>query len=135
MAGGKSDYLENKTLDHVLGGGDYTRPGTVYLALYTATPSDVAASGTEVTGGSYVRLSITNNGTNFPSASAGVKSNGATFTFVQATADWGTVVAWSLKDQSTLGNTLYWGPLTPNKIVSNGDTASFAVGDLTISED
>ena len=35
MAGSKSNYLELKVLDHVLGGGDYTRPAKVYVALYT----------------------------------------------------------------------------------------------------
>ena len=52
MAGSKSDYLENEILDHVLGGADYSRPATVYIALYTAAPTD-AGGGTEVTGGSY----------------------------------------------------------------------------------
>ena len=28
----KSDFLENKVLDHVLGGPDYARPATVYVA-------------------------------------------------------------------------------------------------------
>lgn len=134
MAGGKSDYLENKVLDHVLGGGDYTRPSTVYVALYTATPSD-SGGGTEVSGGSYARVSVTNNSTNFPAASSGAKSNGTAFTFPKATADWGTIVAWSIKDASTSGNTLYWGPVNPNKVVSTDDTPSFAAGDLDITED
>ena len=102
MAGSKSDYLENEILDHVLGGGDFTRPATVYLALFTVTPTD-AGGGTEVTGGAYARVAVTNNATNFPAASGGSKSIGAQFDFPEATANWGTVVALGIFDASTAG--------------------------------
>ena len=134
MAGSKSDYLENKILDHVLGGSDYTRPGTVYIALYTVAPTD-AGGGTEVTGGSYARKDVTNNVTNWPAASGGAKSNGTEITFVTATADWGTVVAFAIFDTLTSGNMLYWATLTQNKLISNGDTAKFAIGDIDLTED
>lgn len=136
MAGGKSDDLENKLLDHVLGGGDYTRLSTVYVALYTATPND-AGGGTEVStsGTAYARVAVTNNATNFPAASSGVKANGTAITFAKATADWGTVVAWAIKSLSSGGVNLYWGPVNPNKVVSTDDTPSFAAGDLSITED
>lgn len=134
MAGSKSDYLENKVLDHVLGGGDYTRPATVYIALYTVAPTD-AGGGTEVTGGSYVRKSVTNNATNFPAAASGAKSNGTEIVFVEATASWGTAVAFGIFDAETAGNLLYWADLTTSKAIGSGDTAKFAVGDLDITED
>jgi hypothetical protein len=134
MAGSKSDYLENEVLDHVLGGGDYTRPGTVYIALFTAAPTD-AGGGTEVTGGSYARVAVTNNATNWPAASSGSKSNGVAFTFTQATANWGTVVAFGIFDAASSGNLLYWGDLTASKSVEIGDTAEFAIGGITITED
>lgn len=134
MAGSKSDYLENKLLDHVLGGGDYSRPATVYVALYTAAPTD-AGGGTEVSGGSYARVAVTNNATNFPTASGGAKSNGTEITFPEATADWGTVVAFGILDAETAGNLLYWADLTTSKTINSGDTAKFAVGDLDITED
>lgn len=134
MAGSKSNYLENKLLDHVLGGGDYARPATVYIALYTVAPTD-AGGGTEVTGGSYARKDVTNNATNFPAASGGAKSNGTEITFVTATADWGTVVAFGIFDQLSSGNLLYWADLTQSKLISNGDTAKFAIGDIDLTED
>lgn len=121
-------------LDHVLGGGDYTRPGTVYIALYTVTPSD-SGGGTEVTGGSYARASVTNNATNWPSASAGSKANGADISFPTATASWGTIVAYQIMDASSSGNALFWGDVTPNKAIGSGDTAKFAIGSITITED
>ena len=134
MAGSKSDYLENEVLDHVLGGGDYTRPATVYVALYTEAPTD-AGGGTEVTGGSYARVAVTNNSTNFPAASGGAKSNGTEITFETATANWGTVVAFGILDASTSGNLLLWATLTANKTIDSGDTAKFAAGDLDYTED
>ena len=133
MAGSKSDYLENKLLDHVLGGGDYSRPATVYVALYTVAPTD-AGGGTEVSGGSYARVAVTNNATNWPAASGGAKSNGTEIAFPTATADWGTVVAFAILDAASGGNFLYWADLTASKTVSNGDTASFAVGELDVTE-
>jgi hypothetical protein len=131
---GKSDYLENKVLDLLLGGVSYTVPTTVYIALYTAAPTD-AGGGTEVSGGGYARVAVTNNATNFPAASGGSKSNGTTITFPTATADWGTVVAVGIFDASTSGNLLFWANLTTSKTVQNGDTAQFASGSLTFSED
>ena len=134
MAGSKSNYLENEILDHVLGGGDYTRPATVYVALYTAAPSDTGG-GTEVSGGSYARVAVTNNATNFPAASDGEKSNGTEITFETATANWGEVVAFGILDASTSGNLLLWADLTASKTIDSGDTAKFAVGDLDYTED
>ena len=133
--GSKSDDLENKILDHILGGGDYTRLATVYVALFTVTPSD-SGGGTEVTGGSYVRVAVTNNATNWPAASAGAKSNGTAITFAAPSANWGVVVAFAIMSASSGGVILYWGAITPNKTVNNGDPApSFAIGDLDITED
>lgn len=133
---GKSDYLENKVLDHILGGPDYARPATVYIAVYTVAPTaDDGTGGTEVTGGAYARVAVTNNATNFPAAAAGVKANGTVITFPTATAPWGTLVAFSVMDASTAGNMLFWGLLTANKIITTNDIAQFPVGSLVFTED
>lgn len=134
MAGSKSDYLENKLLDHVLGNVAFTAPATVYIALFTVAPTD-AGGGTEVTGGSYARVAVVNNSTNWPAATNGTKSNGTEISFPTATADWGTVVAFAIFDAATAGNMLYWADLMQAKTISNGDTAKFAIGDIDISED
>jgi len=134
MAGSKSNYLEDELNDHVLGGADYVRPGTVYIALFTVAPTD-AGGGTECTGGSYVRKSVVNNATQWPASASGLKSNGEIITFITATANWGTCVAFAIFDAESAGNMLYWADLTVNKDVNDGDTAKFAVGDLDIQED
>lgn len=135
MAGSKSDYLENEILDHVLGGGDYSRPATVYVALYTVAPSD-AGGGTECTGTNYARATVTNNVTNWPAAASGAKSNGTAITFAQAgSGGWGTAVAFGILDAISGGNLLYWGDLTASLVIDNGVTPEFAIGDLDITED
>lgn len=132
--GSFGDFLELELLDHVFGNAAYTAPATVHVALYTVTPTDASASGTEVTGGSYARVAVTNNATNWPAAAAGAKANGTAITFPAPTANWGTVVAFAIYDAASAGNQLAWGALTVSKTVNSGDAApSFAVGDLDIT--
>ncbi len=127
-----SDHLENKLLDHLLGGGDYTPAATHYIALYTAAPSD-SGGGTEVSGGGYARAAVTNNLSNWPAASDGAKSNGSVVTFPTASASWGTVTHFGIRDASSGGNLLAWGALTSSALVDTGDTISFDEGGLAIS--
>jgi len=134
--GSFSNFLEDEILDHVFGAAAYTAPATVYVALYTVTPTDASASGTEVTGGSYARVAVTNNATNWPASSGGAKANGTAITFPAPTASWGTVVAFAIYDAATVGNELAWGALAVNKTINNGDAApSFAIGELDITLD
>lgn len=140
MAGSKSDYLEKKILDYLLGNVTDFRSTTVYIALSTAAYSDAATGSamTEVSGGSYARVAVTNDATNWPAAtgtSPASKSNGAAFTFPTATAGWGTVASFYICDASTAGNVLYGGDLTASKTVASGDTATFAASSITITED
>lgn len=129
---GKSDYLENKILDHVLKNTSYSSPAAVYMALFSAAPND-AGGGTEVSGGSYARTAIT-----FAAAASGATSNSGAVTFPTASADWASaadLTHFGIFDASTVGNLLYWGALTDPKPVQNGDTASFAIGEIDVTED
>lgn len=127
----KSDYLENKLLDHQLGKTSYTMP-TVYVGLFTAAPSD-SGGGTEVSGGSYARKSTA--GADWNAASSGSSSNANAVTFVTATGSWGTVTHFGLFDAATSGNLLRWAALGTSKAIASGDTASFAAGSLVVTED
>lgn len=139
MAGSKSNYLENKLLDAVLGGPAFSLPATVYVALSTSAYSDAStgSSMAEVSssGTGYARVAITNNATNWPAAANGVKQNGATITFPLASGNWGTVVAFYICDASSAGNVLYGGDLSASRSIATGDTASFGIGTITITED
>jgi hypothetical protein len=134
MAGSKSDFLENEILDHVLGAAAYSAPATVYAALFTSSPSD-AGGGTEVATGSYARVAITNNATNWPAAAGGSKSNGTAITFPTATANWGTIVAVGIFDASTAGNLLFWATLTNSRTVFTSDVLTFPAGSFIVTED
>jgi hypothetical protein len=140
MAGSFGDYEEAKVLDAIFGQTALPAVATTYIALFTITPTDADASGTEVTGGSYARQAFTNNTTNWPAASGTTpvsKANGVAITWATApTANWGTVVAFAVYDAATVGNQLAWGPLSVSKTINNGDAApSFAIGALTITLD
>lgn len=141
MAGSKSDYLEKRILDHFLGATASTPAATVYIALSTAAYSDAATSASmaEVSGGSYARVAVTNNATNWPAAtgtSPATKQNGTAFTFPTASGAWGTVTSFYIVDViSGAGNVYYGGDLTVAKPVTSGDTASFAINAITITED
>lgn len=104
MIGGLSDYLEGKLIEHATGKTAFTMP-TNYLALFTAAPSDTGG-GTEVSGGSYARQNLS---TALGTQSGGQIANASQITFPDATANWGTILAWATFDASSAGNMLWWG--------------------------
>ena len=126
---GFSDYLETKVLDHVFGGTSYTAPTTLYVALYTAAPTD-AGGGTEVStsGTAYARQTITFT------TSGGTTSNTSAVEYSTATGSgFGTVVAMGIFDASTSGNLLAYGTLTTSKSVSAGDVFRFNASAIDIT--
>lgn len=144
---GKSDYLENKLIDHIFRGRAFTAPTQLWVGLLTAAPTD-AGGGTEVTGGSYARATpgvnsdtawaATQGGTPAAASSGtgGVTSNPAALTFPAPTANWGVVTHMGIYDAVSGGNLLYWVALTAAKTINNGDAApSFAIAALTVTED
>ncbi len=130
----KSDYLELALLDHIFGGGNYARPGTVYIALFTAAPND-AGGGTEVAGNSYARAAVTNDATHFPAASGGSKANGVAINFATPTGSWGTITHFAIFDALTSGNMLYWGAMSSSIAVGLNNAVTIPIGNLTITED
>lgn len=128
MAANKSNYLENAMINAVLRNTTYTSPATVYAALYTTDPTE-ADSGTEVSGGSYARQSVA-----FSAPSDGATSNSGTITFPTATANWGTITHIGIRDASTAGNLLYYGPMTASKTVGSGDVIKFDPGEIDVAE-
>jgi len=129
----KSTYEANRILDLRFGGSAYTIPPTLYIALFTAAPT-IAGGGTEVSGGAYARVAVTNNSANWPASSGGAKSNAIAITFAQATAAWGTIVAAAIFDALTAGNMLAFHNLDAPKTVNIGDTVSFPIGSVRATE-
>lgn len=122
-----SNYLENALINATLRNTSYTSPATVYVALYTTDPTD-ADTGTEVSGGSYARQSVT-----FGAPSNGVSTNSANVTFPTATASWGTITHIGIRDASTAGNLLYHTPLDASKAIASGDVFLIQTGNLTVT--
>lgn len=122
-----SNYLENALINATLRNTAYTSPTTVYLALYTTDPTD-ADTGTEVSGGSYARQSIT-----FGAPSNGVSTNSAAIEFPQATGSWGTITHVAIRDALTVGNMLYHTPLDASKTIASGDIFRIAIGSLSVT--
>jgi hypothetical protein len=130
-----SDYLEGKIIDHLFRTGTFSKPAAIYLALYTAAPSD-SGGGTEVTGGSYARVQVNQLDANWnaPTGGDGLTDNVNDITFPAPTANWGTVLAYGILDASSGGNLLIHGTLTISKTVNNGDPApKFSAGDVDIT--
>ena len=132
MAGSKADYFELEVLKWATGQvNDLGTPPTPYVALFTVAPTD-AGGGTEVVGGSYARQDSSGS---WEAPAAGAVSNDTEILFPQASANWGTVVAFALMDAVSGGNVLYWADLTLDKTVDNGDTFKFPIGNVDITED
>lgn len=117
-----SDYAENKLLDHILRVATFTMPAGLFVALFTSATDD-AAGGTEVTGGSYARQSMT-----AVAAVAGASSNAASINFPNMPAV--TVTHVAVHDAVTAGNRLWHGALTSSQVVPAGNTFTFAIGEL-----
>jgi hypothetical protein len=137
MAGGasKSDYLENKNLDHNLGDGAFTMPTTVALALCTSVPTDASTGTTivEATYTGYARKAVA--AADLSAAASGSKTNSNAITFDPCTASSSTVIGWALCDALTVGNVLYWGTATSTVISTTQTPATVAVGGLVVNED
>lgn len=149
-----SDFLENKLIDFLFRGqalgitgasaGAGSGPSTLYIALYTANPSDTGG-GTQVSGGSYARVAVTSSLANWSgtqgagttvasSGTGGNISNNITITFPAPTANWGVITGFGIFDASTGGNLIIWSPLDTPKTVNAGDAApAFPPGSLQIT--
>lgn len=125
----KSDYLENKILEWMVGKTAMPALPTVYVALYTAAPTD-AGGGTEFTG--LARKATA--GSDWTAASGGAISN-ATVIDMGTASSGGTVTHFGLHDASSGGNLLGWSTVTTPRTLATGDGARFAIGALDLSDD
>ena len=132
----KTNYERNRALNARYGDGTYTKPAVVYLGLFLAMPTPTTA-GTEVSTGSYARVALTNDAATFPDPVDGVVTIAVEVAFPQATAPgYGTTVGFGIWDDPTAGNLQDFAQYTGGvpKVVGNGDTPSFPVGSLKLTE-
>lgn len=130
-----SDYLEDQLRKHLFRTGSFTKPAALHVSLHTADPTD-AASGAEVSGGSYARVQRDPLDANWSAASAtdGITKNVASITFPTPTANWGVVTHFAIWDAASAGNMLCHGQLGTSKTVNNGDPGPvFAIDAIVIT--
>jgi hypothetical protein len=120
-----SDYLENAVLNYVFRNTGTPTSTNVYLALYTAAPTD-AGGGTEVTGAGYARQLTAFD------ISGSTITNTAAESFTASGGNFGAVVAIGIFDALTTGNFLAWDDIT-SATINDGDTLNFAIGDIDIT--
>ena len=131
---GASDYLEEKILDHVFNLNSLVQPASMYVALFTAAPSD-SGGGTEVSGNAYARVEVTNNSSSWTRTNSTVVNDNA-ITFPTPTpSGWGTVTHVALYDAASSGNLICWAALTSNLVTAAGTAPNFPSGDLTFTLD
>jgi hypothetical protein len=120
-----TDPAETRALDWLTGNTTTAPTGALKVALVTANGSD-AAAGSEVSGGSYARQTVT-----FSAASAGSTSNTGALTWTNMPAC--TVVGIEVWDSAGTPIRWWWGPLASSKVVNVGDTFTILAGSLTLS--
>lgn len=123
-----SDTYETTVLTWTFTANAATRPTAWYLSLHTTAGSDTTP-GTEVTGGSYARQSVSFTVT------GNTASNTAAVEWPTATASWGTVTDIAVYDAVSGGNVIAYATLTASKTISTGDVFRVPAGDLDITLD
>ena len=139
MASGKYQGLSQLFLNWLFGGGTFAQPTNLYIGLFSAEAS-VATTGTEASGGSYARVTVACNTTNWPAISGATTTlaNGTAITFPTASGTGFSagvnMVGAGVWSASSAGTLYYWGDLTTPKPVLASDVASFAASAFTIQE-
>jgi hypothetical protein len=98
---------------------------TPHLALYTSNPT-AADSGTEVSGGSYVRKPIT-----FGAVTGGSISNTVAVTFTGVPT--ATITHFGVRDALSGGDLKVYGVLNSSVASISGDEILFSIGNIQIS--
>lgn len=127
-----TDAYENEVLDGLTGVTALTTPATVYLALFTASPTDTGSVTNELSGGGYARKSLSGL---FSASTGGSSSNTSAIDFAVATADWTAVTHMGIMESgtATTDDMMVWMALDSSVTITDTNTFSVAVGDLTIT--
>lgn len=137
---GAGDYYKQQILAALYRGTTLTALGTSYIALYSAEPGDADASGTELTGSGYARVSVTNNTSNWNAlTNSGTNTpyytqNTNSVSFGSASGDWLYAGWFSVEDAASSSHRVVWGQLTAPVKVLNGQVGLFSANNLTARE-
>ena len=111
---------------------------SLFLNLYLSTLTDAVALGTTGRLGDNFQTTVSNTTSVWSLASStspATFNNKVVITVTTAAASTGTVKAFTLQDTSTTsaGNIIMWGDVTPNQVVSTGNTVQFSTGALSVT--
>ena len=121
-----TSYTDNALLGHLLGSTTYTKPSSLYVALFIGDP---AGSGTEIStsGSAYARIAATFT------ISSGVATNTAAVEWATATSAWGSITWVAIYDAVTGGNQLVTAQLASAKTIGSGDVLRIPIGQLSVT--
>jgi hypothetical protein len=130
MAGGTSQYMQQRMLSWVFGGSP-TKPTAWGVGLSLGVPTSIAGSEASVSG--YARQTATWGAAGSP-ASSGTVANASAIVFnLLSRATYTGFQIWDGLGSSNSGNMLAWGTLSTAVVASSGDSVSFSIGALRIT--
>lgn len=107
--------------------------GNLYVALFTADPTESGLTANECAYTSYARVAVSR--TNGWTVSGNGVENAAAITFPQATGGSETATHFAIMTASSSGDMLFSGALGSSQAIASGTTPEFAAGGLTITVD
>lgn len=132
----KSNYLENKVLDHCMGKTAFTMPSTVYAALCVnpVTDADTGSTISEASYTGYARILVDPSDLN--AATDGEMTNAEDLVWPDVEAGTDVVVAIAFCDAATGGNVLYYdGDIGNVEVSTTQSPPTLRAGALVITED
>lgn len=135
-----SDYSETNVLQATLRGVAFPVPAGVFIALFTADPTDANLVAGEVSVAAmpaYARQNAAGAGTidtGWTAPANGVSSNAKPITFPPNNGAGPIVVSHiGIYDSASGGNLLYHAPLVTTKTLQVGDVLAYGIGAITIT--
>lgn len=135
-----SDYTETNIIQATLRGVAFPVPTGIFIAMFTADPTDANLTAGEVQTAAmaaYARQNAAGGGTidtGWSAPANGVSSNAKVITFpANNGAGAITVTHIGIYDALNGGNLLYHAPLVSPKTLQPGDVLSFGIGTLTVT--
>ena len=135
-----SNYTEQNIIETTLRGAVFPVPTAIYIALFTADPTDANVTANEVQVAAwpaYARKDAAVGGiisSGWTANADGVSSNAKVITYA-ANNGAGPVTAThiGIYDALTGGNLIYHAPLVASKTLQIGDVLSFGIGAITVT--
>lgn len=133
---GLSSATAQAILGEIYGATNYTGDVNIFFGLWTTqlTVTSTGSSGTESAYGSYARVSITNNTTNFPapsgSAPTSVANGGTAITWPTSTSGSSTIISGAATSASSAGTIRSFGDIT-STVINSGDTPKINTSGFT----